>query len=106
MTLQSVWQRPKATKPPPLDPATLVICNDPIPAHRASPKNKYHAIFNGMKPGQALKCEPYNVNRVANALRKHIETKALKCVARSITDYGDGMGRVWLMPADKKVNLK
>jgi hypothetical protein len=82
----------------PLDPATLIVCNDPLPNHRKHPDNKYKALFSNMKVGQALKCQPSDVSRVSNALRKWVEVTPIKgAVVRSIRDYGDGMGRVWMV---------
>lgn len=109
-TVHSVWAR-TPTPPKPgrktartvaraVDPDTMTICDDPMPAHRASPGCKYDATFGALKPGQAIKCQPDDVNRIANALRKYVEADAT-LVVRSIRDYGDGQGRVWLVKAAK-----
>lgn len=84
------------------DPATIEICDDPLPGSRASCGNKYEALFSNMKDGQALKCQPIEVNRIANGLRKWIQDKKIKGAVRSMTDYGDGKGRVWLVAAPAK----
>ena len=113
-SVQTIWHKPGQQPKPgrktnrvagkPVDPDTLTLCNDPLPSHRARPGCKYAAVFGTMKPGQAIKCGPDDVNRIANALRKHIETHAATlagCLVRSIRDYGDGLGRVWLVGAPK-----
>lgn len=84
----------------PTDPSTLEICNDPLPSHRASCGNKYEATIKAMKMGQAIKCLPSEVGRVAGALRKFVENTKIAANVRTIKDYGDGKGRVWLMAAE------
>ena len=79
------------------DPATIEICDDPLPGSRASCGNKYEALFSSMKIGQALKCQPIEVNRMSNGLRKWVRDKKIKGAVRSMKDYGDGKGRVWLV---------
>lgn len=81
--------------PKPTDPATLTICNDPLPAGRASPEPKYAAKFRELKIGQALKCKPEEVGRIAGALKKWVSEQPGGGMVRSIKNYGDGMGRVW-----------
>lgn len=79
------------------DPATLEICNDPVPMCRASSGNKYEAKLKALKLGQAIKCAPGEIGRVSGAMRKFIEVKKLDAVVRSMKDYGDGKGRVWML---------
>lgn len=79
------------------DPATIEICNDPIPSHRASCGNKYEAILSALKVGQCIKCQPAEVGRMSGALRKWVQDKKIKGAVRSMKDYGDGKGRVWLV---------
>lgn len=79
------------------DPATITICDDQIPSHRASCGNKYEPILSKLKIGQAIKCEPNEVGRMGGALRKWIVDKNIKGTVRSMRDYGDGKGRVWLV---------
>lgn len=109
--VQTAWVKPPAPAGKPgrktartvqgeVNPDTLTICDDPLPAHRARPGCKYEAKFRPLKIGQAIKCQPTDVNRVANALRKYLEASPALLV-RSIRDYGDGKGRVWLVKADK-----
>lgn len=84
------------------NPETLEICNDQLPAHRARPGNKYEAVLKALKPGQAIKCKPEEVGRVSGAMRKYIETHDLQAVVRTIKDYGDGHGRVWMLAKEGK----
>jgi hypothetical protein len=79
------------------DPSTLEICDDPLPAARASCGNKYEPIFKKLKLGQAIKCQPTEIGRLGGALRKYVEVHALNATVKTIKDYGDGRGRVWLM---------
>lgn len=86
----------------PTDPSTLEICNDPIPTHRASCGNKYAALLKNIKPGQCIKCSPEEVGRIQGAMRKYIELNQIDAYVRTIKDYGDGKGRVWMLAAEKK----
>lgn len=82
---------------------SLVICDDPLPAGRASPGAKYVPVFSAMKPGQAIKCKPEEVARVGHAMRKWITKNKLPYIFRLQTRYhADGMGRCWLLPAPEK----
>ncbi len=100
---QPVFQRKAATKRADLDPSALVICDDPLPAGRASPGAKYVPVFSAMKPGQAIKCKPEEVARVGHAMRKWITKNKLPYIFRLQTRYhADGMGRCWLLPAPEK----
>ena len=86
----------------PTDPATLEICDDPIPNHRASCGNKYESVFSKLKVGQAIKCQPLEVARMSNSLRKWASDNKIKGNVRSMKDYGDGRGRVWLVEKPEK----
>lgn len=100
---QPVFQRKAATKRADLDPSALVICDDPLPAGRASPGAKYVPLFVKLKPGQAVKCKPEEVGRVSDAMRKWIDQNNLPYVTRLQARYhSDGAGRVWLLPAPEK----
>jgi hypothetical protein len=91
----------------PVNPELLTICDDPLPAHRASLGNKYAPILRQLKPGQAIKCATADVGRVCGALRKWIDEHGPKGASvRSCRDYGDGLGRVWLMAAVVDANAK
>lgn len=80
------------------DPASLVICNDPLPSHRASPGNKYEPTIRAMQVGQAIKCWPNEVGRVSGAMRKYIEANGVKAKVASTKRYeADGLGRVWMV---------
>jgi len=108
-SVQTVWAKtgtPSAKRKTarrvhnPVDPSALSVCSDPLPAHRMRPDCKYLAVFNQLKPGLAVKCPTDDANRIANALRKHIEAHPKElggCTVRSTGDYGDGAGRVWLV---------
>jgi hypothetical protein len=99
-----VFQRKEAVKTRgELDPAALVICDDPLPAGRASPGAKYVPVFAAMKPGQAIKCKPEEVTRVGHAMRKWIAQNKLPFVMKLQARYhADGQGRVWLLETPAK----
>ena len=83
-------------------PANMVICNDPIPTHRASPGSKYEPLLSALKIGQAIKCEPGDYLQLVNGLRSWIKRKQIKGTVRSMSNYGDGMARVWLVALPAK----
>ena len=79
-----------------VDPGTLKVCDDPLPVGRAAAECKYDAFLSTMHIGQAIKCQPHEIGRVSNALRKFLKTNyPVGVVVRSTKDYGDGFGRVW-----------
>lgn len=89
----------------PTDPSTLTICNDPLPVHRASCGNKYTPILQALKLGQCIKCKPEEIGRVQGAMRKYVELHKINATVRTIKDYGDGMGRVWMLAVEKKLKV-
>lgn len=89
------------------DPSTLEICNDPLPAARASSGKKYEPTFKAMQPGQAIKCLPSEIGRIGGAMRKFVEVNKLNAQVKTIKDYGDGRGRVWMLSTEPvKSSLK
>lgn len=111
---QPVFQQPKpepaaskaTRKRTELDVEQLVICDDPLPASRASPINKYVPLFSSMKVGQAIKCKPEEVARVGHAMRKWILENKLPYIYRLQSRYhADGMGRCWLLDAPVKSEM-
>ena len=80
------------------DPESLKITSDPLPKTRVQ-LNKYHPIFDKMKPGQCVRCVTGDVGKVGNALRAYINVKGVKGSVRSVLRYpdDDGFGRVWMM---------
>lgn len=75
----------------------MSICNDPLPAHRAKQGSKYDDILKCLKPGLAVKCNPASVDKLSNAVKKYAKRNFPGSVVRSTKDYGDGMGRVWVL---------
>jgi hypothetical protein len=93
-------QRAKRSPARLVDLSTIAITDDPIPGQRAkSGEYKYDAIFNNLKPGQAVKCDPSDVGRIGHAMSVWIKRRGLKDHAvRSTRSYpSDGQGRVWLV---------
>jgi hypothetical protein len=81
------------------DPNALVICSDPLPEGRASSGCKYQSLFEKMTMGQCVKCSTNEVGRVSGALKKWASMQVQGGSVRSMKNYGDGMGRVWWLPA-------
>lgn len=89
-----------------VDLSKLSICDDPIPTYKSQPEGKYDALLANMKPGQAIKCPTGDIDRIANAIKKHIDRRHPNCVVRTMRDYGDGMGRVWMLPKPEALKPK
>ena len=88
----------KTTKIAPVDVSKLEICDDPLPSHRALPDHKYDPIFDKLKYGQCVKTEVGRADKVAQALRTYLKRKQKSGAVKAMSDYGDGQGRVWLLP--------
>ena len=87
-----------------VDTGLLSICDDPLPARRAEPVNKYDALFKSMKPGQCIKCPGLDAPKIAQAMAKWLQkTDNNRLMVRSTKDYeGTGEGRVWLLKKEAK----
>lgn len=84
----------------------IELCDDPIPANRiTSVQSKYMPYFEGIRAAnseeKAIKCHPGAVGSIASGLRKYLERRGEKgkFAIKSVSNYGDGKGRVWLLPA-------
>jgi hypothetical protein len=79
------------------------LCDDPIPANRiTSVQSKYMPLFEAIRANskKAIKCHPSAVGSVSSGLRKYLERRGEKgkFSIRSVSNYGDGRGRIWLQP--------
>lgn len=83
-----------------IDVAHLKVCNDPIPSTRMVP-NKYATLFAALKVGQAIKCKPQETSSITAALRKWLKDGGFMGTVQCLRDYGDGMGRVWLVKKER-----
>lgn len=94
-----------------IDPNELQIASDPLPTVRLV-TNKYWPTFVKLKVGQNIRCKPSDVQPIAQALRKYIDTHKVNAKgrpARVLTQSNapDGIGRVWLVEgAPKSRQLK
>lgn len=88
----------KRTKIRYVDATNLEICDDPLPSGRSIVEGKYDDKFRAMKIGQAVKCPPAAVGLIQGAMRKFVKVRGLEgVVVRTCKDYGDGLGRVWML---------
>ena len=81
----------------------LVPCNDPPPTSTLGPRtSKYAKHFESLAVGGGLKCDIGQTGPVANAMRTWIKKTGRKGVGViSVSDYGDGKGRVWLVKLEE-----
>lgn len=96
------WQPPKVVGVQHhVDMVDFVICNDPLPKGRPLVKGgKYDDLFQQLGRGQAIKCPPGSVAAVQHSLRKWIRVQRVPNVmVKTCKNYGDGLGRVWLLAA-------
>jgi hypothetical protein len=75
----------------------LLIVNDKPRSVRVGHEYKHEQTFRTMRPGQAVKCAPNEVSSIASAMRRFIERTGANAYVKTVPDYGDGMGRVWMM---------
>lgn len=88
----------------PVDFSQLSMSNDPLPAHKQSAKrmSKYAPMLERMKAGECVKCPCENVVHLVKSMSRLINKHYPGYMLRSVMDYGDGMGRVWLLPRSEK----
>jgi hypothetical protein len=71
----------------------------PIPNDRSGQKSKYSKLFESMRPGDCVTCEPNETAQVCAALRKALVRKQLPaldgCAVVSRKRCQDDHGRVW-----------
>ena len=92
-----------SARPATVKSSILSICDDQYPEKRPSSEGKYVAFFRQMKPGQCLKCDPKEVQRISGAMRKWIKEKGKdgQLMVKVVTTFPkDGKGRVWMMAKD------
>lgn len=92
------WTGAPILKTKHVDIASLRISDDPIPAHRASPENKYATIFKRLKPGQCVVCKPEDAPKIGLALKKWAEAHHPNAIVRTMSHHPkDELGRVWML---------
>jgi len=94
--------RRQAAKANYLDPSTLRIIDDPLPAHRACPDGKYAPFFRRMRLGQSLQCPPDQVQAVAHAMRKFVNRHSIPARVSGTRDGAGGMGQVAMLPLPER----
>jgi hypothetical protein len=71
----------------------------PIPSHGGGPKQKYMEMFESMRPGDCITCDPKETQNVATSLRRAINKGQLArlsgCCVVIRSRCQDGHGRVW-----------
>lgn len=75
----------------------LLIVNDKPRTARVGHEYKHEQTFRAMRLGQGIKCAPNEVSSIASAMRRFIERTGVNAYVKTAPDYGDGMGRVWMM---------
>lgn len=86
-----------------VDTGELSICDDPLPTGRSIVEGKYDDMFRALKVGQAVKCPAPAVGLIQGAMRKFIRVRGMQhVVVRTCKDYGDGLGRVWMLAEPAK----
>lgn len=84
----------------------LEIQNLEYPEHRHVRRaGLYTEIFDRLQPGQCVKVgtDVKETNRVACALRSYLRShRKSDLVVKQIACCDDGVGRIWLLPKEKK----
>jgi len=102
-TLAKGAQVPDGYGPKPLNPDDIEITDEPVQKSRPVTGGKYQTLFQKLKPGQCLKVPPPHVGSIQNALRKYLKQNQIELPVRTVKNYGDGLGRVWLIELPKKL---
>jgi hypothetical protein len=88
----------------------LEVADDPPPQKRSMGPGRYDELFESMKPGQCIKCEPEHTGAISNALRNWIKRKRKKNLAVQAASHypacKDKLGRVWLVAAPEPASAK
>ena len=80
-----------------IDPDLIKVeHNKPVETKRIS-VGKYDKLFSQLKYGSCLVCEPQEVERIASALRKWLNSNEKPGKAHRNTKCKDGQARVWLL---------
>jgi len=95
--------KPKAKKPAHINLDDLKLTDDPLPTTRVSTGSKYENLFaQAMRSGKAIKTPAGRAAGISNVARawlgRHGHTNY---TTRSVSDYGDGHGRVWIIDPTK-----
>jgi hypothetical protein len=81
----------------------LSLVNDKIPQSKRQPGSKYHALFNDcIKTGKAIKTPAGAASTISNIARTWLRRQGLEATIRSVGNFGDGSGRVWITATEKR----
>lgn len=81
----------------------LSVSNEPAPSSPTKRGSKYTKRFEALPVGKCLKCSTDKASVVANAMRDWLRRTGQDGLAVTyVADYGDGMGRVWLVKKEVK----
>lgn len=74
------------------------IDETPFPSSRII-AGKYNETFAQMRPGQCIKTEPKNVDKISASMRKWVKNRGRDDVlVSSVSKMDDGFGRVYMLP--------
>ena len=79
-----------------VDLDSLKITDDQYTGRRYT-QHRYDVIFNKMKYGQSLSCNPGDASTICNALRDYLKRKNKKGKVRSVEHFDRTSSRVWLL---------
>lgn len=82
--------------------AQIELCDDPLPTVRKTKNvSKYQPYFEALRTGErsCVKCPPKATSPIASGLRKYLQRRGEMGAysIQTVSDYGDGRGRVWLV---------
>lgn len=82
-----------------IDPDMLRIeSGKPPPADGTRPgRSKFDALFDRMKPGDCVRCEPSERETVRGAMLKWAKRRGKSIAVRSQSTCADGAARVWML---------
>ena len=99
--IKTIWQGKPPRKNTDVDINTLSISDDPYTGRKYK-ETKYDSLFNKLKIGQSIKCQSEDTDKVAQAMRKWLQTHKKKGKVSGVKFYTKTTGRVFWLPVSEK----
>ena len=92
----------QARKRQQIDPELLKVERGvlPPPVGTRPGRSKFDVLFDGMKFGDCVRCEPSEREHVRGAMLKWAKRRGKRITVRSQTTCADGAARVWMLAAE------
>lgn len=102
-TVSPFPQVPRAKRKPQRVEPDLLKVERGVPPPRVGTRpgrSKFDALFDGMKVGDCVVCEPGEREHIRGAMLKWAKKRGKQIAVRSQTTCTDGAARVWMLAAE------